>query len=64
MGDYFLFTYHLNYWEQVGQSFANNRRTLKLVWYLLGDLIWGAWITWEAVLNEAYPGQGDIGGAF
>lgn len=62
--EYFLFTYHLNFWEVAGQAFGNNRRSLKLVSYLFGDLLWYAWITWEAVLKEAYPNNPDIGGAF
>lgn len=64
IGAYFLFTYHLNFWEQVGQAFGKNRRALKIIWVMFGDNFTHAWITWDAVIKEAYPSASSVGSAF
>jgi hypothetical protein len=41
-GNYFLFTYNLNFWEQLGLSYGDDRPTLHLINAMFGDLIWSA----------------------
>ena len=63
-GTYYLFTYHLNFWEQVGQAFGKNQRALKVISVMFGDNFSDAWLTWDATLKEAFPSTSDVGSAF
>lgn len=62
--NYFLFTYHLNFWEQVGIAYGSNRSTLKLVDTIFGDQLWRAWANWHPVLAIVYGPDAFIGAKF
>jgi hypothetical protein len=63
-GDYFLFTYHLNFWEQVGIAYGDNRDTLRLIDTIFGDELWRAWANWQPVLVGAYGPRAFVGSKF
>jgi len=61
---YFLFTYHLNFWEQVGIAYGDNRATLNLVDTIFGDQLWRAWANWRPVLELLYGTDSYVGAKF
>jgi hypothetical protein len=63
-GTYFLLTYHLNFWEQVGMAYGSVRGTLKLVDVVFGDLLWEAWAYWRPVLEAQYGEDHWVGRKF
>ena len=52
--DYFKFTRHLNFWEQVGLAFDEDRDSIKLISYMFGEAIEKAWETWEQVIPAVW----------
>lgn len=63
-GDFFLFTYHLNFWEQVSLSYGDDRTTLRLIDTIFGDELWRAWANWQPVLELRYGPNSNVGGKF
>jgi hypothetical protein len=62
--DYFRFTKHLNFWEQVGMSYSDHSRGLAVVDLMFGEAIDQAWGAWEPVIPQVWGRDTDIGRSF
>ena len=59
--DYFRFTRHLNFWEQVGMSYCDHSGGLRVVDLMFGEAIEEAWDAWKDVIPEVWGKGTDIG---
>jgi hypothetical protein len=62
--DYYCYTGYLNFFEQVGASFNNDRSALVVVHDLLGSAIIDSWVVWDEVLSFVWPDQPTVGENF
>ena len=62
--DYYEYTRMLNFFEQVGVSFNENREALIIVNNMIGTAIISAWATWMPVIEHVWPDQPTIGENF
>jgi hypothetical protein len=62
--DYYCYSRYLDFFEQIGASFNDDPRGLRVVYTMLGSSIEIAWKVWAEVIPYVWPGQSTVGANF